>query len=57
MLTRSKNDKVIAGVCSGVAKQLHVKVLGVRIVAGILLFAYGLIIPIYLILWLVLESK
>lgn len=56
-LTRSASDKFIAGVCGGVARSLGVDSGLVRIIAVVLAFFWGLIVPIYLALWLVLPLE
>ncbi len=53
-LMRSSSNKVLAGVCGGIADYLDVDPLVVRILTLILVIAGGLSIWIYLILWLVL---
>lgn len=56
-LKRDKNKKLIAGVCSGIAKSFGVKPLVVRaaFVLSVLLFGFG-ILP-YIILWIILEKE
>lgn len=56
-LTRSASDKFIAGVCGGVARSLGIDSGLVRIITVVLAFFWGLIIPIYLALWLVLPLE
>ena len=53
-LTRSSNDKVIAGVAGGIASYLGIDPILVRIGFLILLFASGIGFPIYVILWVVM---
>ena len=56
-LTRSQTDKIIAGVCGGIANQLDVDPVFVRIGFLILLFASGIGFPIYMILWVVMPES
>lgn len=55
-LTRSSNDKIIAGVAGGIASYLAIDPVFVRIGFLILLFASGIGFPIYLILWVVMPQ-
>lgn len=57
-LYRSQKDRVIAGVCGGLAEYFNVDPVIIRIVAVILLLPGGLpgLIP-YLILWIVVPVK
>ncbi len=55
-LTRSNNDKIIAGVAGGVASYLAIDPTLVRIGFLILLFASGIGFPIYFILWVVMPQ-
>ncbi len=47
-LTRSNNDKIIAGVAGGIASYLAIDPILVRLAFLILLFASGIGFPIYL---------
>ena len=57
-LYRSTTDKVIAGVCGGVAKHLNVDPVLVRLIYILLTFATGLGpgVVVYLIAWLVIPE-
>jgi phage shock protein C len=57
-LYRSKNDRMIAGVCGGLAEYFNVDPVIIRIIAFILLLPGGLpgIVP-YVILWIVVPEK
>jgi phage shock protein PspC (stress-responsive transcriptional regulator) len=48
---------MLAGVCGGVAAYLGVDSVFVRLAFVVLLFASGIGLPIYLILWLVMPSE
>lgn len=52
-LRRSRNDRVVAGVCGGVARQLGVDPLLIRVVTGVLMF-FGAGVVLYALGWLLL---
>ncbi len=56
-LYRSNTDKMIAGVCGGLAKYLGVDPTVVRLVFLLLFFVGGSAIPIYLILWIITPQE
>jgi phage shock protein PspC (stress-responsive transcriptional regulator) len=56
-LFRSENDKMLGGVCGGLAAYLKIDSSIVRIVFALLMLGFGTGILIYLILWIVLPSK
>lgn len=56
-LTRSASDKFVAGVCGGIARSLGIDSGLVRIITVVLTFFWGIVIPIYLALWLVLPLE
>ena len=56
-LYRSRHDRSIAGVCSGLAKYFGLDTTLVRIAAILCIFAAGATLWIYLILWLVLPYE
>ena len=53
-LTRSGSDKMIAGVCGGVARSFGIDASIVRIIWVVLSLFFGLPIAIYVVMWLVL---
>lgn len=53
-LTRSDGDRVIAGVCGGIANYLEVDPVFVRLAFLVLLFASGIGLIIYFTLWVVM---
>lgn len=55
-LMRSENDKMLAGVCGGIAAYLGVDPVLVRLGFVILILASGIGLPIYLILWLIMPK-
>jgi phage shock protein PspC (stress-responsive transcriptional regulator) len=56
-LYRNADDKIIAGVCSGLANYFHIDPVIMRIVFAVLLFTGGSGLLIYLILWIVVPSQ
>lgn len=48
---RSRDDRVIAGICGGLAERFGWEPVLVRIIALILLFTIGFILPVYLVMW------
>ncbi len=55
-LTRSTNDKILAGVCGGVAAFFGMDATLVRVIWAVLTLFTGFPIAIYLILWLVVPT-
>ncbi|MBE2201467.1 MAG: PspC domain-containing protein [Anaerolinea sp.] len=55
-LTRSDTDKIIAGVCGGLAAYLNIDAVLVRLAFVVLLFASGIGFPIYVILWVIMPQ-
>ncbi|RYG52970.1 MAG: PspC domain-containing protein, partial [Chitinophagaceae bacterium] len=56
-LYRDENDKVIGGVCSGLANYFNVDVVVVRILFVILAISFGVGIIPYLVLWIAVPSS
>jgi phage shock protein PspC (stress-responsive transcriptional regulator) len=56
-LMRDDNDKIIGGVCSGIASYFGVDPVIVRILTFLLILAWGTGLIVYLVLWLVLPSS
>ena len=57
-LYRSSDNKVIAGVCAGIAHRLDLNVTGLRwVVALVTLFFTGLPAIVYVVLWAVLKAR
>lgn len=57
-LHRSASNKVIAGVCGGLAENLDLNATGLRwAVALVTLLLTGIPLIVYLVLWAVLKSK
>jgi phage shock protein C len=56
-LTRSASDKMIAGVCGGVARSFGIDASIVRILAVVLSLFFGVVLVLYIALWLVLPLE
>ena len=57
-LYRSSDDKVIAGVCAGLAHKFDLNVTGLRwVVALVTLFMTGVPAIVYAVLWAVLKPR
>ncbi len=56
-LYRNANDKMLGGVCSGVATYFNIDVVLVRVIFAILLFGAGAGFLLYIILWIVLPES
>jgi phage shock protein C len=56
-LTRSRDDRVIAGVCGGLARYLGIEPVLVRIAALLLIFAGGVGIVLYIIGWIAMPEE
>jgi len=56
-LYRSNTDKMIAGICGGLAQYLAVDPTIVRLVFLLLFFAGGAAIPIYLVMWIITPQE
>jgi phage shock protein PspC (stress-responsive transcriptional regulator) len=56
-LVRNADDKIIAGVCSGLANYFHIDPVIMRIVFVVLLFTGGSGLLAYLILWVAIPSQ
>jgi phage shock protein PspC (stress-responsive transcriptional regulator) len=56
-LYRSREDRIIAGVCGGIAEYFEIDPTLVRLVTLVLIFAFGLSIWVYPILWLIIPEK
>ncbi len=53
-LMRSETDKILGGVCGGIAAYLNIDSVLIRLAFVVLLFASGIGFPIYIILWLIM---
>ena len=57
MIKRNPNDKVIAGVCSGLAKSLEIDPIIMRLIFVVGFLAFGVGPIIYLLLWLLMPKE
>ncbi len=56
-LTRNTNNKVIAGVCSGIADYLNIDPVIVRVVWACCIFLWGFGILAYLLAWIIIPVR
>ncbi len=57
-LQRSRSDKMIAGVCAGLAQYFGVDAAIARLAVVLLFFiTHGAILPIYIILWVIMPQE
>lgn len=56
-LYRSRNDKIIAGICGGIGKYLDIDPIIIRLIFIILLLTIGSGILIYLIAWILIPLE
>ncbi len=56
-LQRDTDNKVIAGVCSGLGNYFNVDPVLARVIFAIAFFAFGAGPLLYLVLWLVMPAK
>ena len=56
-MVRNADDKIIAGVCSGLANYFHIDPVIMRIIFVVLLFTGGSGLLVYLILWVAVPSQ
>lgn len=56
-LYRSRDDKLIAGVCGGLGKYLNIDPVIIRIILVVLFFTVGSGILIYLIAWILIPLE
>ncbi len=56
IIRRSNSNKLIGGVCSGIAKELNIPVIRIRIAFILAVILAGLSIWFYLIAWIIMPS-
>lgn len=56
-LMRDQKRKIIGGVCSGLANYFNIDPLWIRLLFAGLLFAYGFIILVYIVMWIVVPGS
>jgi len=57
IIRRNTDDKIIAGVCSGIADYYDIDPVIVRLIAGMGFLTFGVGPLVYLLLWIILPSK
>ncbi len=50
-------DRILGGVCAGLAEGLHVDALWVRVAFLLLVFIQGIGVFLYIVLWLVMPER
>ncbi len=56
-VTRNVNDKLIGGVCSGIANYFKIDPAIVRVITFVLIWAYGVGLIAYIVLWIILPGS
>ena len=56
-LYRSKSDRMIAGVCGGLAKRFNIPAIWVRLAFVFIILLGGAGLLLYLILWLIMPEE
>lgn len=56
VMFRSRN-RILGGVCAGLAKSIGIDPLIIRIIWGVLVFIYGVGILLYLLLWIIVPEE
>ena len=56
-LYKNPAKKKIAGVCQGIAEYFNVDPTIVRVIWGLLFFAYGFGLGLYILMWIILPDK
>ena len=56
-LYRSNEDRMIAGVCGGIAEYFNIDSTIVRLILLILVFAYGTGLFAYILAWIIVPEK
>jgi phage shock protein C len=51
------SDRIVGGVCSGLAEGLHVDTIWVRLAFVVLAFAQGIGVLVYLVLWVIMPER
>ncbi len=56
-LRRSKKDKVVAGVCAGLAHYLNIDPVILRIIWILLVICFGVGIIAYIVMWIIMPKS
>lgn len=53
---RDIDNKIFGGVCSGLAHWLDINVVFVRLIFALMLLLYGVTLPVYIVLWIIMPA-
>lgn len=56
-LYRSEKDRLVGGICAGIAEYFNVDPVLIRVIAVLLIFLKGFGLLAYLILWIIMPTK
>lgn len=56
-LYRSKSNRIIAGVCGGLADYLNIDATALRLITALLTFVMGMSLWVYLLAWLIIPEE
>ncbi|MBP1909389.1 PspC domain-containing protein [Methanolobus bombayensis] len=56
-LTRSRTDRMIAGVCGGLGNYLGIDPVIIRLLWAIAIFAYGTGLLLYILAWIIIPEE
>lgn len=56
-LTRSRTDRMIAGVCGGLGNYLGIDPVFIRLLWAIAIFAYGTGLLLYILAWIIIPEE
>ena len=57
LLRRSSTERMIGGVCAGLADYLELDVVVVRVAMAVLTFCAGMSLWVYLIMWIIIPEE
>ena len=56
-LYRSKSNRIIGGVCGGLAEYLNIDATALRVITALLTFVVGMSLWVYLLAWLIIPEE
>ncbi|MBR2027325.1 MAG: PspC domain-containing protein [Alistipes sp.] len=56
-LYRSKSNRIIGGVCGGLAEYLNIDANALRVITALLTFVMGMSLWVYLLAWLIIPEE
>lgn len=56
-LFRSKSNRIIGGVCGGLAEYLNIDATALRVITALLTFVMGMSLWVYLLAWLIIPEE